>query len=243
LGIPKLHWKIFLMFILVLIYGGSGSSLTAEITELPVDTSFIWQIRQPTEMQIDSLKQLDEFQYGTGAKKTSGFLAWLMEWLRQIMGKVFPVFSLPFWVHYVFFSLLGILLVYKIFTTRGKPVYHASLASQVMDCAIISEDIHNLPFDELIAAAQASKDFRKAIRFLYLKLIKQLHDKGLLVFKREKSNRDYIHELGGLPVMPAFIELTNIYEWVWYGQFGISEEFFTGMRTRFENAKQGLDET
>ncbi|MFL5742061.1 MAG: DUF4129 domain-containing protein [Flavisolibacter sp.] len=103
-----------------------------------------------------------------------------------------------------------------------------------------SEDIFELDYEKEIHKAISSGNFRLAIRLLYLSTLKQLETSGLIEFKPEKTNQDYIRELSGGNYYKDFFRLTRDFEYVWYGQFPLSAESFARVQKDFFDFKQGL---
>ena len=97
------------------------------------------------------------------------------------------------------------------------------------------EDIHKINFDELIATALSEKDFRRAVRLHFLKLLKELADKNLILWKIDKTNNDYSIELSDSKYSKHFKELAVLYEYIWYGNFELDE---TNFKTTIEKFKQ-----
>lgn len=61
------------------------------------------------------------------------------------------------------------------------------------------------------------KDWRLAFRIQYLMVIKALHDRGRIRWKKEKTNHDYVREVADTPFFPSFREKSLLFDRVWYG--------------------------
>ena len=104
---------------------------------------------------------------------------------------------------------------------------------------VVPEDIRALDFDRLIDEAVAARDYRRAVRLLYLKTLKTLTTRNLIDWQRDKTNREYIDEV------PAsnrrdFAELTRLFEYVWYGDFAVDEAIFGRVRRSFIRFDEAL---
>lgn len=97
----------------------------------------------------------------------------------------------------------------------------------------LAENIHEINFDTAIDEAVGQRNFRLAVRLLYLKTIKQLTDAGRIAYKPEKTNRQYVYELANSPLQTDFERLTSQFEFVWYGDFPVDEAQFSALRTAF----------
>ncbi len=103
-----------------------------------------------------------------------------------------------------------------------------------------TENIFDIRFDSEIDKAIATKDFRLAIRLLYLQLLKELSGKQLIQYKQEKTNSDYVLQLFGSPFYNDFFKLTRNFEYSWYGKFVITEQTFQTIRNDFSLFKKSL---
>jgi hypothetical protein len=90
-------------------------------------------------------------------------------------------------------------------------------------------------YDRLIAQAVAAKNYRLAIRYLYLQTLKKLTDSGLLQFSADKTNYQYVKELQGKPYQNDFAAITLNYDYVWYGKFEIDEDVYTKLSGNFRS--------
>ncbi len=107
---------------------------------------------------------------------------------------------------------------------------------------LLTENIFDIRFDSEIDKAIAAKDFRLAIRLLYLQLLKELSGKQLIQYKQEKTNSDYVLQLYGSSYYKEFFKLTRSFEYSWYGQFVITEQTFRTIRNDFSLFKKNLSQ-
>ncbi|PWT76966.1 MAG: hypothetical protein C5B59_05210 [Bacteroidetes bacterium] len=99
------------------------------------------------------------------------------------------------------------------------------------------EDDAELTVDELekkIAESMATNDYRNALRFMYLKLLKMAGEKGMLHLRMSDTNKDYLGQIKGHPLSQQFDFLTNAYEHVWYGGFLLKADQFQILQNRFD---------
>lgn len=88
----------------------------------------------------------------------------------------------------------------------------------------IGENIHEVNFDTLITEALKNKDYRLAVRYNYLLLLKKLDQFNIIKFDDQKTTYDYQIELEGTSHAPAFNKATYYYTYIWYGEFIIDEQ-------------------
>jgi hypothetical protein len=93
-------------------------------------------------------------------------------------------------------------------------------------------------YDKLIAQAVANKNYRLAIRYLYLQTLQKLTESGLLQFAADKTNYQYVNELRGKPCQNDFAAITLNYEYVWYGKFEIGEDVYRRLSGDYKSFQQ-----
>ncbi len=88
-----------------------------------------------------------------------------------------------------------VLIIFLLIKNDIRALFYGKSASIAIDFKEFEEDIHSINFQELIAKAIQNKDYRKAIRLHFLKLLKELTDKNLIKWQIDKTNNDYTIEL------------------------------------------------
>lgn len=79
------------------------------------------------------------------------------------------------------------------------------------------------------------KDYRQAVRYLYLKTLRLLNDREMIRYHPESTNYDYWQQLSPMPQGKPFHDLITIYENVWYGEFPLGDALFMRLRQYFED--------
>ena len=113
------------------------------------------------------------------------------------------------------------------------------------DVAVI-EDIQELETDRLLREAISSGNYRLAVRMCFLGLLQTLDEDGMIKWKRDKTNRDYLSELFTRQhYYDEIRQLTLDYEVVWYGEHdltpGAYEDLigsFKAMGSKLNSSKQ-----
>jgi len=100
---------------------------------------------------------------------------------------------------------------------------------------IYSENVHEMDFDTLISNALKNKDYRLAIRFLYLKNLKFLSDKEIINWNANKTNYSYQYEISNSILRSKFLETTLIFDYIWYGEFSVDEQRFSDINIRMNS--------
>lgn len=101
----------------------------------------------------------------------------------------------------------------------------------------LHENIHEINFPESILKFEKSGDFRSAVRYQFLFILKKLSDKKLITWNPEKTNKDYLSELKTPVLKNQFYDLSYIFDYVWYGEFSIDEEKYLKFKNQYQSFK------
>ena len=202
----------------------------------------IAQIRSFSQNSLDSLQNLKEFKYRTAEGSRFSLLDWLTKFISKVIGRQIKDIEIPDWLWYLVLILIATFIIYRIFRSNFKPVFYNHVQSAQADMHGIPENIHAINFDESIASALNVSDYRTALRFHYLKYLKLMFDKGIVQYKKEKSNHDYQRELVDINISRIFKRLTLIYEWVWYGKIYPGYESYNSLSPEFEKACKDIND-
>jgi hypothetical protein len=82
----------------------------------------------------------------------------------------------------------------------------------------LEENLTEVELDEFLNNAAKENDYKLSIRLMYLSILKSLSQKGIIQWKKEKSNGDYLKELRNSNLYLDFKKCTLIYEFVWFSE-------------------------
>jgi hypothetical protein len=91
------------------------------------------------------------------------------------------------------------------------------------------ENIHQINFDKEIDNALQNKDYRLAIRLLYLQTLRFFSDNNLIDWQIHKTPTEYLYEITNNEMKQPFRLLTNHFLHVRYGNYQASYELFETM--------------
>jgi len=91
----------------------------------------------------------------------------------------------------------------------------------------ITENIQQVNFENLIQEAVQNKEYRLAIRYNYLLLLKKLDQYKIISYDPQKTTYDYSLDLEGTAHSKGFNKATYYYTYIWYGEFSIDAEEYT----------------
>lgn len=190
--------------------------------------------------KIEKFRDDSDFDYGREVTKPpETFLEKIWERIIRVLTWLFSGRGVAPYILYSIFIFLLIFFAVKLFNVNISGWFYKSRKNQDIDFNEITEDIEEMDLDSLIAEEIGKKNYRRATRLLYLKLLKLLNRSGLISWKLNKTNKEYLLELAGTQYSNSFKSLTFLYEYAWYGNFGIGEELFLKVNNEFgETFKQ-----
>ncbi|MGO4911068.1 DUF4129 domain-containing protein [Leeuwenhoekiella sp. W20_SRS_FM14] len=93
---------------------------------------------------------------------------------------------------------------------------------------------------ELIDDALLQKNYQLAVRYYYLLLLQKLANKDIIDWQVQKTNADYVYEIKNNELRIEFTKLTRIYDFIWYGNFEVSESAFSKAEQEFKKTTATL---
>lgn len=139
-------------------------------------------------------------------------------------------------VRLFFYGLIGALLlwiIYRIIIVNNLFVTRSSKSRQTTE-EEVEEVLDNSSLDARAKAAIAQGNYRAAVRFLYLKTLNGLHEKGWIRYHAQATNYEYLNQVTPYGVGREFRFLTHVYEYVWYGEFSLREDQFNQVHQHFQ---------
>lgn len=134
---------------------------------------------------------------------------------------------------YVFAVLGSLFFVLIYFKVDVRSAFRREGKRTPVTLEDMPRDIQQLDFEQLIARATQSGNYREAVRLLYLETLKVLSKTNRIQWKINKTNQDYLYELRTSPLRREFSDLTLRYEYVWYGDFEVGKRGFEAMQGIF----------
>ena len=130
-------------------------------------------------------------------------------------------------------------IVFLILKLAGVDPFKAirSKSASALPYSEYTDNIHDINMDDELEKAITVRNYRLAVRLLYLKSLKQLNDAGLIHWEPNKTNTDYSNELQNFEQRLAFNLLTRQFEYIWYGEFSIDADVFGRISDLFKDFK------
>lgn len=102
------------------------------------------------------------------------------------------------------------------------------------------EIVRSQDISSLIESAIRAGDYRLAVRYYYLQLLKHLNEKGLINYEFQKTNSEYLSEIQDDSYKPKVKKLMRLYDFIWYGNFNVSEKDFSVAQNSFRELESSM---
>jgi hypothetical protein len=207
------------------------------------DTSLI-QVREYSAEKLSAFKKDPHFQYERVIESPKSLWDRFWDWFWSLFEKLFGSKNGNRVFNWIIVSLAVVVIVFFIIKLTGMTnvgLFGKKNKGERLDYTTMTEDIHSINFDEEIQKAIDEKNFRLAVRLLYLQSLKKLSDNENINWQLNKTNLAYWQELGGTPYQQPFFELTQKFEYNWYGNRAATEEEFGILRQSFNDFNRQLN--
>ena len=145
-------------------------------------------------------------------------------------GSGFPVFELLAIV-----AILGVVyfVARAILQKEGYWIFGRS-SKRIVTNDLTVENLHEMDFATLISQTKSAQDYRLALRYYYLWLLKKMAARNVIDWNWEKTNSDYYYEIKDNALRDDFKYLSYVYDHSWYGEFPIDEKSFGKAEAAFQ---------
>jgi hypothetical protein len=196
-------------------------------------------VRKVSEKVVDSLKQDEDFAYANddsylkqrqAEEPDNSFGDGLYTFFRGNNVRT---------ITYILIALFFIFIIYRIVVKNKLFLFYSSKKVRGIDDEE-EEDIRDENIDDKINKAVKERDYRNAIRYYYIKGLQLLNNRGLIRYHAQATNHEYVYQLSQNPVAGDFRFLTQVYDFVWYGEFAVNDEQFIRLQSDFKRFYQAV---
>jgi hypothetical protein len=235
-------FKTFLVCLLAASCFGMASANT--LSQQPAQPLDSLTVRTFKQQNLDKYLSDEDYRYDREFRPAAPslwqrFKQWLFDRLFHAMGDE-NTSNLLRWVIYLFCGAVILYVILRLTNTSIRGIIYGHGQNGRMALTESEENIHQLDFDQLIKESVNSRQYKRAIRLHYLKTLKKLTDQGLIDWRINKTNQDYIQELSRTDIAPAFGRLTVLFEYFCYGDFSMHESDFEAASAQFKAFEEQL---
>lgn len=197
---------------------------------------FIVDIRVLSDSALVNYKNDPAFNYDNTSSEPQDWITKIKNWINQQLALIrsSKSFSTALDYFYYLLAILALILIIRgLIKGDRRGLLFGKVANNKINIIEQEEDLNLLNFDELIASAIENKHYRLAIRYLFLKSLKLLSDREMIELRNNKTNRQYYLEIKNSQIANVFQDATLRFEWIWYGEFPVSEEIMKSSQSDF----------
>lgn len=188
-----------------------------------------------------------DFNYKDSVEgQAENFIARAINWFFSKLGDLFGVQISPETqkflelLIYIVLIILAIVLIARLLSGSDAGALFSRKNAAINQFNVREEHIERIDFEALIAEALAQQNYRLALRYRFLKLLKELSQKGHIQWHYEKTNSDYYTELKRDSLKQGFRDVSYLFEYVWYGEFPLDEHGYQRAGGRFDELTKYL---
>jgi len=234
-----------LLFYITFIWFSFSVFSQAEESIAQLDEALI-ELKKFDAKKIEAYKQQDAFIYVIEKRELTTLEKiwnWFKRTIKKVLSYIFDDISpvvgflrillraLP----YIIAGLVLFLIIKFFLKVNARNILEGKTAKSIVNLSDEEELIKDKDLPKLIQVAISDENYKLAIRYYYLLLLKNLYEKELIFWQQEKTNEDYIRETASNNRLNNdFEKLTYLYDYVWYGEFIIDKEKFLQAEANFK---------
>lgn len=177
---------------------------------------------------LDAWRCCDDYDYAREMVQSDFSIR---EWILMHIGRWFDyIFGSGFYADnrtFIWGLISAILIVAVIaFVFRHKLVLFSRAGKDILPYDITEDTIYGIDFPEEISQAMNQRNYREAVRLVYLYALKELTDSGCIDWQPYKTPAQYASEVG----THEFRLFSNHFQRVRYGNFTATDELVEEMQ-------------
>jgi hypothetical protein len=159
----------------------------------------------------------------------------------QKPGKLGGVFNSQ-WTKWFLYSLMAGLVLFGIFQlARENNFTWLSRRNKTIDPGLVAPvKEEETDFTAAVQKYQADGNYRMAVRFLYLRVLRDMSEKTGIQIRDSSTNAEIAQSFGELTSARDFRFLYRAYEYIFYGDFTPSADLYHSLRNKFEDFQKSL---
>lgn len=187
--------------------------------------------RYPDSNKIEKFRSDSRFKYKQPEIEKASpnwldkFLSNLFEGIGRFFEWLFGSGILTFIV-VVFIVFVVLVIVMRIAKIDIRQVFARQKKEELSETDLLNGEKEIVGFDKLIRDAISMRDYRLAIRYMYLRNLKLLSDRNYIDWAENKTNYSYQSEIQNKDIRDRFLATTILFDYIWYGEFPIEESDF-----------------
>ncbi|MFC7357603.1 hypothetical protein ACFQO1_07885 [Jejudonia soesokkakensis] len=208
-------------------------SLQVKIEDAPVPL-------KKYDEQLSEKYSGDTYDYDKLEGEAENLITQFLNWFFRKIGELFGIDISPemiIFLRFFFYVIIGIIIVYiivRLLVGERASSFFTRKSTLVAPLNIQEEHIETIDLDVYITDALSEKNYRLAIRYMYLKSLKMLSLKNIIDWHFDKTNTDYYHEITNTDIKEGFKKVSYLYDNIWYGEYVLDENGFYKAQQDFD---------
>ena len=198
---------------------------------------------QPKKFDEDFKERYTSSEYIYEQEESEGWLGNFVDWVEETVQDLFSLDTrkeaseLVDNLLDIFYILVIIIVVFfivkAIMNGEGRWVFGKRSDKKIIRHEDVTTDLHAVDFNTLIAQAISDRDYRLAIRYHYLDMLKKLSAASVISYDPDKTNFEYTFEITDLATREQFQYTSYLYNYIWYGEFNIDQQQYEKAASSF----------
>lgn len=224
---------VSLLFFIPVISNAQAVKPKTIVKELRIDSAKITPSKFDKD-SISSYKEQKEFQYDEIGQQQLSWWDKFWMWFWSLIGSLIQGATSNLISRYIFIGLGIALILYIVVKTIGaENIFRKKSKETILPYDVITENIHEIDYEQELKRLVAERKFRLAVRLLYLRALKKLSDAEIINWQPDKTNYNYLMEIDKPELRNDFSKLTLQFDYIWYGDFPIDEVKFEPINQSF----------
>lgn len=236
----------------LLVYGCFCTTMVAQNDSITVklDTTSLVQ-KTIDQGDLDTFRENPDFDYdvaeNTAPEWWIAFKNWLsnvvirfFEWLFGVEEAVGAFNTFLKILPYLLLLILVFILIKFFINVNARAISFNKKNDALVTLSEEEHIIKNEDIQKLIQQALADNNYRLAIRYYYLYMLRLMNEKEIISWELQKTNADYNRELEKTDLKKPFAQITRLYEYIWYGDFPIDEGNYRKAEANFLSLKEAV---
>lgn len=183
---------------------------------------------------ISNYKDQKEFQYDELQAQQLSLWDRFWMWFWNMVGRLLTSAASNSLSRYFFIGLGVALILYLVIKAIGtENIFSKKSKETILPYDVISENIHEIDYEQELKRLISENKYRLAVRLLYLQALKKLSDADLIQWQPEKTNYNYLTEMNKPELKEDFSKLTLQFDYIWYGDFPVDADKFEPINQSF----------
>ena len=206
-----------------------------------------------SEEKIEEFNKEDDFNYDETIQE-EGWWAKFKSWLSKIWRSFWNWLLGDYEASGFWSFIIGLLPYILIATVVGFIIWlfyklnpgARLLKSQEKPGIFFTEEeeiVKTKDIRKLITKALEKQNYRLAVRYYYLLILKKLSDADVIEYMFDKTNNDYISEITAEQMNLQFQKATSLYDYIWYGNFDVTATDYEVAQETFLQLEQQIPNT